>query len=87
MVKVKARIIQDVRSRNGRIISAQITTDDEDINILINSPYIYRKTYPVNTTAEIVKKDMKSEIFSIISSAKGKLKDDDLAGRTIEMEV
>jgi len=87
MVKVKGKVIQDARSRQGRLITIQITTDDEEINKLIHSPYIFRKTYPQNTTGRSVKDDVKLEVTSLILNAKSKIKDDALVDREFDFKV
>ena len=87
MVKVTAKVIQDARSRQGRLISIQVITDNEEINKLISSPYIFRRTYPQNSTARAVKQDVELEITSIVLSAQSKIKDEVLMNRKFEFDV
>jgi len=86
-VKGTGRILQDLRSKNGRHIVAELTTDDRNINILIGAPLIYRKTHSVNANVKSIEADIKNELKSIINSAKSKLRDDAVSGRQFEVEV
>ena len=87
MVNVTAKVIQDARSRQGRLITIQIITDDKEINKLINSPYIFRKTYPQNSTSKDVKQDVELEVTSLVLGAKSKITDETLMNREFKFEV
>lgn len=87
MVKAKGRILEDLITANGRIIVVEITTDDSNINTLIESPLIYRKTHSVNANVRSIEVDIKNELKSIVNSAKRRLKDDAISGRIFEVEV
>jgi len=87
MVKVTAKVIQDARSRQGRLLTVRVITDDEEINKLISSPYIFRRTYPQNSTARSIRDDVKLEITSIVLNAQSKIKDEGLMNKEFEFEV
>jgi len=62
MVKVTAEITLDSLTNNGRVLGIRVESDDEFINKLLNAPFIYSKTYPVNLPTQIIRKKFKQDI-------------------------
>jgi len=87
MVKINAKVVLDANSPEGRVVGLRVETDDQFINQTAGLPSTIQKTYSINATAQQIIQDMKQTIKDLIKSAKSRIKDESLLGRTLELEV
>lgn len=83
--KVTAKLLKDAISRDGRVIKMRIDTDNKEINALIDAPFEFQKTYPINIKLGDLKQQLKSDISGTINSLKQRLDDESLTD--LEFEV
>ena len=86
-VKIKAEVIKDAISKGGRVIGIRVSTDDEFINQLLEAPFTFNKTFPINISAQAIIQVFKSEMSSTINSLKQRIKDETLQGKKLEFDV
>jgi len=87
VVRVFAEVTKDAISVSGRVIAVTVNTNDEFINKLLPTPYIFNKTFPLGTSTNTIKKEFKSDISSTINSIKQRITDESLEGRKLEFNV
>ncbi len=87
MVKINAKVTIDAVSLKGRVIGVRVNTDDEFINQTLGLPSIIQKTYPINISAQSIRKDMRSIIKSLINNAKQRIVDQSLIGKEMEITI
>jgi len=87
MVKINAEIIKDAVSKKGRVIGIRVTTNDELINQLLEAPFIFNKTFPINISAQAIVQVFKSDMSSTINSLKQRIKNETLQGKKLEFDV
>ena len=88
MTKVRAKVISDSVTDTGRHITIQvISTDNTVINDYLKLPITINKTYDINESLQNIKKDMKSEIKSLIDSTKNTISTNRLVGKELTFNV
>jgi len=87
MVKVKAEVIKDAISKSGRVIGIRVSTDHELINQLLESPFTFNRTFPINMSAQAIIQIFKSDMSSTINSLKQRIKNETLQGKKLEFDV
>jgi len=75
---VKAKILLDAISKNGRVVRVSVTTDNNEVNAILGSPFEFQKTYPINIKLGLLKQQLKADISGTINSVKQRLDDDAL---------
>jgi len=88
MTKVTINVISDNISKTGRQIAISIIkTDDSVLNDFLQLPYNINKTYDVNESLQNIRKDMKSEIKSLVNSTKKTISTNRLVGKELTFTV
>ena len=88
MTKVRAKVISDSVTSSGRHVIIQIIkTDNTVINDYLKLPITINKTYDINESLQNIKKDMKSEIKSLIDSTKNTISTNRLVGKELIFNV
>ena len=88
MTKVTIKVISDSLTDTGRHITIQIIkTDNTVINDYLKLPITINKTYDINESLQNIKKDMKSEIKSLIDSTKNTISTSRLVGKEFTFNV
>ncbi len=87
MTKVKAKVVNENISKDGKTIQVEYVTDDLSINQLLDLPIIWSERFPINTRPGQMKQAFIIDITSIINSAKKAIDDNALIGREFTVNV
>ena len=83
--KVKIRVVKDSISKNGRMVTLSVTTNNQDVNNTLGSPFEFTKTYPLNIKLGKLKQALRAEISSTVNSAKQRIEDEGLTDFEVEV--
>ncbi len=87
MTKVKAKVVNESISKDGKTIEVQYETDDISINQLLDLPKIWSQRFPISTKPGKMKQAFVSDITSIINSARNSIDNNALIGREFTVTV
>ena len=88
MTRITVKVISDSLTSAGRHVTIQIIkTDNTVINDYLKLPITINKTYDINESLQNIKKDMKSEIKSLIDSTKNTISTNRLVGKELTFNV
>ena len=87
MTKVKAKVINERITKNGRNIKVHYTSDDSTINQFLSLPTTWSRTFPLNTKPGKMKQAFISDLTSLINSAKISIANNALLGKEFTVNV
>ncbi len=87
MTQVKAKVINENISKDGRTLVVQYTSDDMSINQFLSLPQKWTNTFPLDTKPGKMKQVFVNDIISLINSARESINNNALIGREFTVNI
>ena len=87
MTKVKAKVVNENISKDGKTIQVLYETDDLSLNQFLDLPKLWSQRFPLDTKPGKMKQAFIIDITSVINSAKDSIDNNALIGREFTVNV
>ncbi len=87
MTKVKAKVINETISKEGRHLTVQYVSDDPSLNQFLSLPQDWVNTFPLGTKPGKMKQVFIDDITSVFESARKSIDNNALIGKEFTVNI